>query len=868
MTDPASQLIASPLTLIKRAADVDRTATDVGRYEEALLLSYTADFGFLDTVAVPLLRSIGARVTAVGDVNMASFDPRTAPRAGQGFNPAYAHCPGAFHPKLLVLASNTNTRIAIGSGNSTMAGWSYNHELWTVASGSPAASPALSAQLADWLDLLPAAVRFSAGVEDRLHNIAALLRSAHASSGRSDNEPTLVSSLEVPIIDQLPYGPVDELCLFAPFFDADGAALARLIERFQPASVTVTVQPTMGSFDGTALLAVLGGVEARALLDNDPRYRHGKLIEWSRGERRWALTGSANISRSALLRAQIDGGNCELGIVTEISTSLMPFDTTQPTTAEIRQITISRAPSVVEPYARLLGAHLVEDGLRVQLVEPLSEAAGVQYLNPGATQWIPIAAAPAHHDVFVVPESLAPGTRLRLASTGDHAEFSNVVVVVDLAATTSRRSDVSTEQSRYQPSSIFVGDLLTRFLEDLQALRADLKSVTVPDTAAHSVAVNPADSDGTSEVEAYAQRVGLPMVDFALGAETEEPAYATDGEWAQLDDDDADTDLEELTAAEEVLDDRSPIANLATAATENPRRYRRWADSGVSMMPALTATGRLAVVRLIIWMMAARVWEDDDIDSVLLLARALTSLASEPTPIEIEASAGSLGAVALAILDRKVDQRHGTAASLAVRKARDEIGYLLPALDSDRVSAYLRYLSSAEVVTGLGFTLEVDDIIEIADQVVQDDDIADALARLLDAGRDAYRPSPSTLHISATTTRPDLVALEAISYAEKTDMMAAWCSTPTKWALVLWRRPDFIVVNGTASGPPKWQHFRTARVTLRAVVHGERSHSDADRIYGLAERVPHTPWVMPVPLGLEILSALGLPDLTPPSQQA
>lgn len=57
-------------------------------------------------------------------------------------------------------------------------------------------------------------------------------------------------------------------------------------------------------------------------------------------------------------------------------------------------------------------------------------------------------------------------------------------------------------------------------------------------------------------------------------------------------------------------------------------------------------------------------------------------------------------------------------------------------------------------------------------------------------------------------------------------------------------------------------------MTLRAVVHSERSHSDADRIYSLAERVPHAPWVMPVPLRLEILSALGLPDLAPPSQQS
>ena len=864
MPDSTTQLIASPLTLIKRAADVDRKATDVHRYEEALLLSYTADFGFLDTVAVPLLRSTGARVTAVGDVAMADFDPRTAPRAGHGFNPAYAQCKGAFHPKLFVLASDTHTRIAIGSGNATMAGWSYNHELWTVAQGSPAASPTLLPQLADWLDLLPAAVRFSAGVEDRLHHTAALVRSAHAGSTPTDDDTRLVSSLDGPIIDQLPRGPVDELCLFAPFFDADGAALARLVERFQPASVTVTVQPELSRLDGTVVLAALGDIEARVLADNDTRYRHGKLIEWSTGEQRWALTGSANISRSALLRAQTEGGNCELGIITEIATSLMPSDTTQPTIAEIQQITISPSPSVDTPDARLLGAHLVEAGARVQLVAALTEPADVQFMTPEATQWLRASSAPTHIDTFDVPESLAAGTRLRLASTGDGAtEFSNVVAVVDLAATTTRRSAGSMAPSRYQLSSLFTGDLLTRFLEDLQALRADLKSMSVPSTDPHLHTVEYTDPDGTAEVEAYAQRIGLPMLDFALGADPEDPDEAVEDEWAQLDDDDADTDGADLAA--EVLNDRSPVEHLATAASENPRRYRRWARTGVDTMPALTATGRLAIVRLIVWMMAARVWEDDDTDGVILLAQALTCLASEPTPGDLEASAGSLGAVALAILDRKLDQRHGTPTALAVRKARNEIAYLLPAVDSDRVSAYLRHLAGAEVVSGLGFTVEFDDVIEIADQVVQNDDIADALARLLDADRDAYRPSPLTLHISATTTRPDLVALEAISYAESTDLMAAWCSTPTKWALVLWRRPDFIVVNGAATGPPKWQHFKTARVTLRAVVQGERSHSETDRIFSLADRVPHTPWIKPVALGLEILAELGLPGPYPPT---
>ena len=133
MPSQDSASIASPLTVIRRAAGVDRrSGTEAQEYEEALFLSYTIDFGFLDSVAVQLLRSTGARVTAVGDVTMASFDAHSARRAGREFNAAYAQCAGAFHPKLLVLASATQACIAIGSGNATMAGWAYNSELWTV----------------------------------------------------------------------------------------------------------------------------------------------------------------------------------------------------------------------------------------------------------------------------------------------------------------------------------------------------------------------------------------------------------------------------------------------------------------------------------------------------------------------------------------------------------------------------------------------------------------------------------------------------------------------------------------------------------------------------------------------------------------
>ena len=433
--------IASPLTIIRQAAGVDRRAGELQEYEEALLLSYTVDFGFLDAVAVALLRSTGARVTVVGDVAMANFDPRSAPRAGREFNAAYAQCPAAFHPKLFVLASDTHAHIAIGSGNATMAGWFHNRELWTVITCTPDERSPLAAQLADWLDGVAATVRFSAGVEDRLINVAGLLRQTDSTLAEAATRHTLVSSLNVPIIDQLPVGPVDELRVFAPFFDPDAAALMHLIERLQPGTIEVLVQSSLAQFDGSAVLAAIRHRHGVVLDDTDTRYRHGKLVEWVRDGRRWALTGSANLSRAALLRSQRGGGNCELGIVSEIAKTLMPTSADKAAPDLIRSIVPPPRTTQTDTAPLLLGAHRSDRGVDIELASAPRDSARVQYTTRDADQWSDLTAALVEERTLGATSILAPGTRIRLlAHLSGTIAFSNVVAVADLAATASRRA--------------------------------------------------------------------------------------------------------------------------------------------------------------------------------------------------------------------------------------------------------------------------------------------------------------------------------------------------------------------------------------------------------------------------------------------
>ena len=163
---------------------------------------------------------------------MARNDPRSVRRAGRSYLAGLAYAHGAaFHPKLMVLAGPEHATIAVGSGNTTLAGWQANAELWTVLRVDSEQSPTAVPELSAWLRDLPEKVRFSAGVPQALGRVAALLDRLHRDRTPTAPQVRVVSSLRSPIIDQLPHGPVDELAVFAPFYDRRSMALRRLLER-------------------------------------------------------------------------------------------------------------------------------------------------------------------------------------------------------------------------------------------------------------------------------------------------------------------------------------------------------------------------------------------------------------------------------------------------------------------------------------------------------------------------------------------------------------------------------------------------------------------------------------------------------------
>ncbi|XKK40098.1 hypothetical protein HFP72_04785 [Nocardiopsis sp. ARC36] len=228
----------SPLSLLHQW----HTRADRAPLREFLLTGFTMDLPFLERAAVPMARGLGAAVTLVGDAAQSRHDPVDVRRAGRDYMHALASCGGsAFHPKLALLLGDHEVVAAIGSGNPTLAGWGHNDELWTVLRGGPDGMPYELDGLSEWLRRCAGseAVRLPAYMGERLREVAGGLDELLLSGAPDETGARVVHNLDRGLIQQLDEGPVDELCLYAPFIDPDARALRALVERLAPARVVL-----------------------------------------------------------------------------------------------------------------------------------------------------------------------------------------------------------------------------------------------------------------------------------------------------------------------------------------------------------------------------------------------------------------------------------------------------------------------------------------------------------------------------------------------------------------------------------------------------------------------------------------------------
>ena len=297
-----------------------------GQWTTALICTYGADLTFFETRLLGQLAQIPLRIVLADDVRLAKTlaeSARTGQRhrfANRSYVAAPVRHPRAAHGKLIALLGPTNGLLVVGSGNLGYEGYAAPGELWHIYAYSDEQPHNLQefAAARSHIDGLA-----SRGLLDP--PVVELLRTAWGQAPWLAPEPTpptaVRSNLDGPLIDQLRDAvtdPVDELIAHAPFHDADCAALQELIRRFQPKRTRLLLTDAT-SADPAAIQRVMEAApqpvfERVQVKDEPSAYIHAKWVHLIHNSSETLLTGSANLSRTALLHSA-DNGNVEIGII-------------------------------------------------------------------------------------------------------------------------------------------------------------------------------------------------------------------------------------------------------------------------------------------------------------------------------------------------------------------------------------------------------------------------------------------------------------------------------------------------------------------------------------------------------------------------
>jgi hypothetical protein len=769
--------ITSPLVLLAES----EPARDV------LLLSFNVNLGFFERFALAAARARQALVTVVGDAGFVHADPMLVRYAGTTYLDGRALCRqgGLFHPKLVVITTEASATVAVGSGNVTLGGWHANAELWTILRGDAEGAPATFGQLATWLRGLHEQVRFSAGVEPALERVAAALDRLP----QTEPGPQLVSSLAGPILGQLPTGPVDALTVAAPFLDEQSRAVDALAERLQPGMLEVLVQPGVGVYAGEALTAVLAHHRGFALSVDASRYHHGKLYEWTTPRRRVALTGSPNASTAALLLAMAEGGNCELGLLSELDTSRRP-PVGRSLGAELASHPYRPPPAPAPPGAPLLlGAVLVAGGLRVLLGRPLAAPGRLEVER--AEVWSTVAEVPDGVDEAFLVCAVEGGAPLRIVD-GD-GQVSLTCHLTDPSRVLRRRVAY---QGRVRVTEETLFDeprLAEAFLADLANLRAYLQAgVKVSSVTAGGAAPARQTGDGAPQsweeyLDACQAFIGEDLVDYALGLprltrpDTADPEEFT----GELEDDKP----EQAAGDPDLVKIRLPDGRRCPEP--HRQRFRRFFEQLADASADYATVGRLLAVRLILRGASCGYW-NEPAAWVPVVARATTALEESGRVREEErAAVASLAAVGLAALHSQVprfsvhDPLH-----ILYDSTRQAVASLLDAVDPDLIASY-----ASELVPGLGPAVEPAAIDTLIEMLRHPTPIDEAIRVLEDEwGIVAERHGQLIDLLQGVRGDPLTAALRAVGLAQAAAPVAARASTASARVAVVWQPPQLVVI--------------------------------------------------------------------------
>ena len=305
--------------------------------ERTLILTYNVGLAFFESqVREHLQKGRVGRVLILADWRQwtSAFREAAALRqVGSSYQIQPIVLPGrqcAAHAKLYLQAGRSGLRALVSSANLTASGVKRNAELadevsLTHSRGHIHAFARIDEILAFLTETHPLwPSRAKVEIDWFRDQIAALSRTA----ANIDGGPELFHSIQEPILGQLlrrvDTKEVKRLTVISPFFDPKGRALRELLQAAPKARLRLVKSEGRQNLDGAALADLSRRISVEALTSVGTRRRrlHGKLIAFHGKKDSLIVSGSANATVAALLRAvkhDTAPGNLELSALRSLS---------------------------------------------------------------------------------------------------------------------------------------------------------------------------------------------------------------------------------------------------------------------------------------------------------------------------------------------------------------------------------------------------------------------------------------------------------------------------------------------------------------------------------------------------------------------
>lgn len=343
------------------------------KFEASLMTTFNATLPFYEEVVLRRLLAAESRhnVVLMDAVQCARSwaTPSLRPRmAGSAYALIPMTAPGAFHPKICLLASKKRCVLFIGSHNLTLSGFGFNREVTTHIDVGPDSDPAHKLVLSHVWSLIREWLRTQEGVLapsvlEAAHRIGELIPQADGAEsklsdirllGQSSSGPSLLEQLDhaIPAMPR-------RVVVTGAFFDTQHAFLKALEARWPGATIKVIIDPTTVKLGGRPKGLRSQFIDARELwAGNAERYLHAKALLLDFGGSHMLVAGSANPSRPAWLggaranfEAMLVRPNLEVASSSFASDLAQGFSARAMDDAELRAIPITHEDDENDPDA-------------------------------------------------------------------------------------------------------------------------------------------------------------------------------------------------------------------------------------------------------------------------------------------------------------------------------------------------------------------------------------------------------------------------------------------------------------------------------------------------------------------------------------